>query len=42
VKAIVEAHSGRIEIDSTEGKGATFRVELPIAAEPVGTVEEAA
>jgi PAS domain S-box-containing protein len=29
-KAIVDAHGGRIEVESDEGSGATFRVELPV------------
>ncbi len=41
VKAIVDAHKGTIVIDSKEGRGTTFRVDLPltVAAEKV---EEAA
>ena len=29
VKAIIEAHNGKIEVDSAVGKGSTFRVFLP-------------
>ncbi|MAZ76090.1 MAG: histidine kinase [Micavibrio sp.] len=33
VKNIIELHGGTVEIDSIEGKGATFRVTLPLESE---------
>ena len=44
VAAIVEAHGGRVEVESAPGQGATFRVRLPVTEpvaprEPVTAVE---
>jgi signal transduction histidine kinase len=33
VKAVIEAHSGRVWVDSTPGQGSTFWVELPVGGE---------
>jgi signal transduction histidine kinase len=33
VKKIVEGHEGRIEVESAEGEGSTFRVVLPLLQE---------
>jgi two-component system OmpR family sensor kinase len=35
VAASVEAHSGSIELDTAPGRGATFRVRLPLVATAV-------
>lgn len=30
---VIESHNGKLEVDSIEGKGATFRIKLPIISE---------
>jgi signal transduction histidine kinase len=39
VKALVEAHNGRVEIDSTLGQGSRFTVRLPLEDSQLGEVE---
>jgi two-component system OmpR family sensor kinase len=39
VAALIEAHGGRVELDTTPGSGATFRIRLPV--EPVTAAEPA-
>jgi signal transduction histidine kinase len=37
---LVRQHGGRIEVDSEEGRGTTFRVVLPVARSAVGMAPE--
>lgn len=37
VAALVAAHGGRVELDTSPGGGATFRVLLPVVSPPAGT-----
>lgn len=38
VKAMVDAHGGKIKVDSTPGKGSVFTVEMPLAKEKLNGV----
>jgi two-component system phosphate regulon sensor histidine kinase PhoR len=38
VKHIVRAHRGRVEVESTSGRGSTFRIILPVARPSAATV----
>jgi two-component system phosphate regulon sensor histidine kinase PhoR len=31
VKTVIDAHKGKIKVDSTQGKGSTFTIEIPLA-----------
>jgi two-component system phosphate regulon sensor histidine kinase PhoR len=35
VKTIVDAHNGRIKVESVLGKGSSFTIEIPLIKEPV-------
>jgi signal transduction histidine kinase len=37
VKAVVERHGGRVDLDSSPGKGTTVAVTLPVVQVPAGT-----
>jgi signal transduction histidine kinase len=40
VKTLVEAHSGRIWVDTEQGKGSTFSILLPVSTAAVSTPVE--
>jgi len=40
VKSIVDAHKGRVWVESTVGKGSSFFLVLPVSAEPVQAVKK--
>lgn len=42
VKTFVEAHDGKVQVQSSEGRGSTFRFTLPRSAKPKSTAKTAA
>jgi signal transduction histidine kinase/ActR/RegA family two-component response regulator len=40
VKSVIQAHQGEIEVESTVGKGSTFRIILPLPTAPMKPVAE--
>ncbi len=41
VKSVVDAHNGRIKVDSTIGKGTTFTLEIPLIRQEKGIPQSA-
>jgi two-component system, OmpR family, phosphate regulon sensor histidine kinase PhoR len=41
VKSVVDAHNGRIKVDSTMGKGTTFTLEIPLIRQEKGIPQDA-
>jgi two-component system sensor histidine kinase SenX3 len=39
VRHVAQVHGGDVSVESIEGDGSTFRLRLPVAAEPARTAE---
>ena len=42
VKTIMDAHNGKIKVDSTLGRGSTFTLEIPLLKERIVPEQQAA